>query len=122
MDSTLIIPKNTLADHIISGTVKNDIVNHITKIPNYQVLKFDIELTKYVLLLIENSIPPKTTKIDKVAVATDILFNVFSFSDQEKETVKSSINFLLDNGHIKAPALSKKTINSIGSWLKKKLL
>ncbi len=116
---TLVSPKNSLSDHILLNDVKNKITFEIGKIPNFQSLKFDIELTKYILNLIENSIN-NNENIDKVQMANDILTSLFSFSDTEKLVIMSQIKFLLNNKHIKKVSTIKYVGVTGANWFLKK--
>jgi hypothetical protein len=84
-------PKNTLADHIVINTLKNDLVKYIESIPNYSALKNDVELLKLLCNKIENIPKKNQTNLDKAATIIDIMSTVFSLSDSEK----ASLNKLL---------------------------
>lgn len=61
------------------------------------------EVTKFVASVIENSISKGNKhKVDKLALALDILGSVFpDFGQPEKDAAKSLIQFMLEHGQVK---------------------
>jgi hypothetical protein len=115
-------PKNTLADHIVINTLKNDLVKYIESIPNYTALKNDVELLKLLCNKIENIPKKNQTNLDKAATIIDIMSTVFSLSDSEKASLNKIITFLINNKHIKPATLIKTAKTAISAWVKKKIL
>ena len=97
----LIVPKNDLALKIKSDSIKTKIVERISKFENLQSYRNSQE----VIVLICNSIEhlvSKGTKIDKLDLAIRICNDLFiNLTDEEKENIKSIINFIHQNGFIK---------------------
>jgi hypothetical protein len=118
----LVTAKGSLSDHILINEAKNAIVTKISSIPNFSVLKFDIELMKYVANLVKNLITSKNKTIDSKNVIIEILTSLFSISDQEKTILEKQIDFLESNGHLKVASLKKKVKTFVTSWVTKKIL
>jgi hypothetical protein len=118
--ASLIKPKNSLDDHIKINTLKNEIVLMITKIPNYQILKNDIELIEYVATQIKNLI--KTPNYDLTTIIVEIFTNVFSLSNDEQTALKKVIEYLINNKTIQKISKLTKLSNSVYSVVKKKIL
>ena len=98
----LIQPKNSLALKIKTDVIKTKIIERISKFENLQSYRGNQEL----LVLICNSIEhlvSKGTKIDKLDLAISICDNLFqnNLTDEEKENIKSTIQFIHQNGFIR---------------------
>jgi len=117
--SVLIQPKNSLDEHIKINTVKNEIVTHIQSIPNYQILKNDVELIEYVSSKIINLIKVKDYNLSEIVL--DIFCISFSLSDLERDCLKKVIEYLLKNKVIKKISKIKKYSNNVFSLIKKKI-
>ncbi len=115
-------PKNSLADHIVINTLKNDLVKYIESIPNYTALKNDVELIKLLCNKLENIPKKNQSNLDKAATIVDIMSTVFSLSDSEKVSLNKIITFLINNNHVKAATLIKTAKTAISAWVKKKIL
>ena len=97
---SLIIPKNDLALRIKVDTIKSKIVERISKFDNLQSYRNNQEL----IVLICNSIEHLTRgiKINKLDLAISICDNLFiNLTDEEKDKIKDTINFIHQNGFIK---------------------
>jgi Ser-tRNA(Ala) deacylase AlaX len=92
----------------------------ITKIPNYQILKNDIELIEYVATQIKNLI--KTPNYDLPTIIVEIFTNVFSLSNDEQTALKKVIEYLINNKTIQKISKLTKLSNSVYSVVKKKIL
>jgi len=95
--------KNSLSNHFISENLIKHISNKIRAIPNYHLLKNEIELCKLICNMIENMIIKnnKGEKIDKQKIVVDIFSSIFSLNEQEITDLKVLINFLHNNKLIK---------------------
>ena len=81
--------KNKLKSHHIYFSLINSIVDLITKIPEFNKLKCEIELVRTVCNMIENSTIPKKNsdglKIDKKQLVMDSLHRVFNYNENENK-------------------------------------
>jgi len=96
----LIVPKNELALRIKIDAIKTKIVERISKFENLQQYRSSQEM----IVLIANSIEHLTRgiKINKLDLAITICDNLFfNLTDEEKDKIKDTINFIHQNGFIK---------------------
>jgi deoxyadenosine/deoxycytidine kinase len=97
----LIQPKNSLALKIKTDLIKSKIIERVSKFENLQSYRNNQEM----LVLICNSIEhlvSKGTKIDKLDLAISICDNLFqNLTIDEKENIKSTIQFIHQNGFIR---------------------
>jgi hypothetical protein len=112
--------KNRLNSHVLEQDILKQLIDKIGNIPNITKLKSDIELILYLCNVVENIIK-KNDKINKKELVLNVLDGVFQLSDDEKRLISETIDFLSNNGKIKAVTLSKKVFKSIGGWIAKKL-
>ena len=98
---SLIVPKNDLALRIKVDTIKTKIIERISKFENLQSYRNNQEL----IVLLCNSLEhlcPKGEKINKLDLAINICDNLFiNLTDDEKQKIKDTINFIHQNGFIK---------------------
>ena len=122
--SDLVQFENTVAMHIKQNNIINEVTEIITKIPNYEKLKFDPEIVKYVVNVIENLIKKCDKKeINKLELASNILIKVWDLKEeQDLDILVKQIKFLNNNGAIQKVSKSKKYGKYIKDWLVKKLL
>jgi hypothetical protein len=97
----LIVPKNDLALKIKTDSIRTKIIERVSKFENLQSYRNNQEL----LVLICNSIEhlvSKGTKISKLDLAISICDNLFvNLTEEEKDKIKDTINFIHQNGFIK---------------------
>ena len=97
----LIQPKNSLALKIKSDSIKTKIVERISKFENLQSYRNSQEIIVLICNSIEHLVS-KGTKIDKLDLAIRICNDLFvNLTDEEKESIKSIIEFIHQNGFIK---------------------
>ena len=98
---SLIVPKNDLALKIKIDNIKSKIVERISKFDNLQSYRNNQEIIVLICNSIEHLVS-KGTKIDKLDLAIRICNDLFvNLTDEEKENIKSIINFIHQNGFIK---------------------
>ena len=89
---------NSSKSTILKNEIMDFILKDIQKIPNFQMLKNDVEILLHICNLIENLISKNKQKIDKKQLVIDIMCQVFYLnSDVEKDAVAKQIQFLYDN-------------------------
>ena len=102
----------------------NKIVDLITKIPESNKLRCEMELIRTVCNIIENSsIPSKNSdglKLDKKQLVLDALQRVFNYTAQEKLIVDAMIDFLISNKFIKKMSYYKLVKNFTMKYIKTK--
>lgn len=111
--------KHSLADFVTEVQLIRDIVDKIRQIPNYLALRFDVELTKYVANIIENSFTSKT-KDEKNKIIKDILISVYSYDVNEILTIDKHLTFLLSNKKIKVKTTLQTVTKKTSNWFLKK--
>lgn len=120
----LVSLKHTMKKHIAVNDMKNSICDAVRSFPNYQELKQDVNLVKYVCNCIESTYVSSNDKekIDKKQLVIDIfvcLFPELNNLDQINRIV-SLITFLHDNKDIHNLGVSKVIWNQLSS-IKKNL-
>lgn len=117
--SQLVPLKNSLHTSSTISQIVDVIIDQIRALPNYQLLKNDMELLLYVCNICEHLAPKGTDKQDIVIQA---LIKVFCLDSNEQAITKNCITFLWNNKTIKK--LNKSTIywKGLKAWLKKKFL
>jgi hypothetical protein len=121
--SNLVEFKHTLASHIEQNKIIDEIVQIVSQIPNFSILKMDPEVTVYVCNVIEQKIKGEHKKnVSKINLATLILTKIWNLEENELDIVTKQIKFLDNNGAIKKVSKSKKYKKYIKDWLVKKLL
>ena len=89
---------NTGKSTILKNEIMDFILKDIQKIPNFHMLKNDVEILLHFCNLIENLISKNKQKIDKKQLIIDIMVQVFYLnSDAEKDAIAKQIQFLYDN-------------------------
>lgn len=116
--------KNNLSKHNIVYSLIEQITEKIKLIPQYQLIKVEIELIKCVANIVENYVQKNNSKdknkIDKKQLVIDSLNNVFNYTEQEKILVASLIDYLFNNNQIKKSSFYKLSKNFILSYVKTK--
>ena len=121
--SDLVQFKHTVAAHIKQNKIIDDVVETITKIPNFNQLRLDPEITAYVCNVIENLIDKKDKKeMNKANLATMILIKAYTLEENELELVVKQIKYIDNNGGIKKASTTKKISKSAWEWFKRKVL
>jgi len=115
---------NALEKSNIYNCIRDAILTKITKIPELQKLRLNVELTLLVCNIIENSISnnSKYHKIDKKQLVIDIFTQAFNLNPAEIQLLKDQIEFLYNNGAIIKISKIKKFFSSITNLLKKKAI
>ena len=111
--------KHSLADFVTEAQLIKDVVEKIKLIPNYLLLRFDVELTKYVANIIENSFSEKS-KDEKNKTIKEILIAVYAYDINEILTIDKHLIFLLQNNKIKKKRTHEKVFIKTGNWFLKK--
>jgi len=112
----LIVPKNDLALKIKSDSIKTKIVDRVSKFENLQSYRTSQEIIVLICNSIEHLVS-KGTKIDKLDLAIRICNDLFvNLTDEEKENIKSTIQFIHQNGFIKRVSYYKLFCVSIREW------
>jgi hypothetical protein len=115
---------NALEKSNIYNCIRDAILTKISKIPELQKLRLNVELTLLVCNIIENSISnnSKYHKIDKKQLVVDIFTQAFNLNPAEIQLLKDQIEFLYNNGAIIKISKIKKFFSSITNLLKKKAI
>ena len=115
---------NALEKSNIYNCIRDAILTKISKIPELQKLRLNVELTLLVCNIIENSINSnsKYHKIDKKQLVVDIFSQAFNLNPAEIQLLKDQIEFLYNNGAIIKISKIKKFFSSITNLLKKKAI
>ena len=101
--------KNSLKQHdFVFSLIKKGKMK-IMEIDNYQLLKLNQELTKYVSNAIEEEmVKSLDEKVDKKEILIEIMKQVFTdLNDEDLKILEDQVLFLLDNKHIKKKNLLK---------------
>ena len=108
----------------IYNCIRDAILTKISKIPELQKLRLNVELTLLVCNIIENSISnnSKYHKIDKKQLVVDIFSQAFNLNPAEIQLLKDQIDFLYNNNAIIKISKIKKFFSSITNSLKKKVI
>ena len=104
----LLYLKNNMDKHNIYYSLLKLVTEKIRLIPNYEILKNEIELVLLVCNIIENVVKKNNkTKIDKKQLVIDIFSSVFGLSPPDILSLKITIDFLFNNKLIKQISLKK---------------
>ena len=111
---------NALEKSNIYNCIRDAILTKISKIPELQKLRLNVELTLLVCNIIENSISnnSKYHKIDKKQLVVDIFSQAFNLNPAEIQLLKDQIEFLYNNGAIIKISKIKMFFTSITNLLK----
>ena len=122
MDSILVNPKNDLYQDIKACEIKNKICDRLNKIENLQGYKLNNEFLVLACNLIEYYVKKKYN-IDKQNLLITIYDSIFlNLSEEEKATVRTNIQFIFNNEHIKKIPLYKLLCCSFSEFIKKKIV
>jgi len=94
--------KNSAKHVMLKNEIIDFIIKEIQKIPNYQEMKNNLELVRFICNMLENLIVNNDENIDKKQTVIDILTQLFFFNTgTDKTSIENQIQFLFDNGFIK---------------------
>ena len=116
--------KNNLEKHFVFNNTVASLHEKLNTIHDISKLRLDPELTLLVCNLVENTVGDNDKmKLDKKELVVLILAKVFTdMTDAEKESVKTQIEFLFNNGKIKKVKTSKKVWYYFKEWIKRRFL
>lgn len=101
--------KNSAKNVMLKNELIAFIITEIQKIPNYQELKNNLELIRFVCNMLENLITNNKENIDKKQTVIEIISQLFcSFSEDDKKAISNQVQFLFDNKFIKKVSTVKK--------------
>lgn len=114
--------KNGLSEHFVTENIIKEVTEKVKTIPNYHLLKNEVELLKFICNIIENMILKNKKKIDKKDIVIKIFSLLFSLTEPDKENLSKLIDFLHQNKLIKRLSLKKQTkifINNLSTFFLK---
>jgi hypothetical protein len=104
----LTLKKSAKSHHEVFNLIQKS-VSQIKSIPNFMGLKCNQELTKSVCVLVEDFScllsNTSKSKVDKSALVVEILTKAFGLTEEEVTTVKSQLQFLVENKMISPTSL-----------------
>ena len=99
--------KNSAKVVVLKNTLKQDLVKFLKETPGISEMKFNKEILEIVGQHVENNIRNnKKKKIDKVQLIFDILHEVFTFNEHEKNMLKGEIDYFIQNKIIRKKPLT----------------
>ena len=113
--------KNSAKNFALENTLIQSIVEKIKLIPQYDLLKNDIEICEHVCNLVENSITKnKNSKpIDKKQLVIKIMTQLFNLNlEADRIIVGQQIDYLINNNMIMKIPLAEKILKSIKNYFK----
>ena len=111
--------KNSAKHVMLKNELIAFIITEIQKIPNYQELKNNLELIRFVCNMLENLITNNKENIDKKQTVIEIISQLFcSFSEDDKKAISNQVQFLFDNKFIKKVSNIKKFKKKVLSCVK----
>jgi hypothetical protein len=115
--------KNSLVAHNTFYSFLIEISDIITKIAEYERLKGNPELILLICRILEVKMAKNDSGIDKKELVVSIYQKVFgAITPEEIAVLKSSVQFLYDNGKIKGASVIKAGIAFVVDYIKKKIL
>lgn len=122
MPKPLLKLKNDCRVHVEKYAIMADVSKLIKDIPNLVKIKNDPELLKYIVSLIIDMIHPKVKdKLKPNELAFEVVCELFpSMSVDEKDTVKKSIDFIVNNKQIETISFLKKNKHRIANFFFKR--
>ena len=105
--------KNTLSVAAHKKNLRDSIIAKIVEIDQHETLKFDNELLIFICNCIENALD---IKMDKKALALDILHHVFELSQDDRLILGASIDFLCNNKLVKKMHTITKITRMTSDW------
>lgn len=114
--------KNTILAHSQFHSLVDEIHGVVSKIPRIESLKGDLELLTLLCCILENYMPKNTQEIDKKNLVITIEDRLFGLTDAEKVVLGQQIDYLHDNGKIKAIKWYKAVYIGVKDWFFRKFL
>jgi hypothetical protein len=116
--------KNNLEKHFMVNNTVASLCEKLNTIQNISRLVLDPELTLLVCNLVENTVGDNRKKqLDKKEMVVQILSNLFpELTNEQKESLRTQIQFLFENGRIKRVRTTKKVWYYFKEWVKKRFL
>jgi len=111
----LVKKTGTLALHYEVNDIIAKVSLLIKEIPEFNGLKFNHDLTLYVLNIVTNMV--KSKKIDVKSVAVQIISKIYNLNEEEVEILINQIDYLISSKAVKKIATSTIAFN----YLKKKV-
>ena len=100
--------KNSARHVMLKNEIIDFVIKEIQKIPNYQEMKNNLELIRFVCNMLENLITNNNEKIDKKQTVIDIISQLFCFfNEDDKKAIANQVQFLFDNKFIKKVSMIK---------------
>jgi hypothetical protein len=115
-------PQNALYRDAKVSKLVNKILEKVSNIPNYQDHRNDMELLRMITIMIEHSVnnKGKKVKIDKADIVFQIYNKLFDkITPNEINSIKSNIEYLHNNGHIKKVGCLNVVIGILKDWFKR---
>ena len=121
--SELVEFKNTVAAHIKQNKIIDDVVEIITKIPDFAKLKMDPEIVNYCCNVVENLIKKEDKKeISKINLVTTILIKAWDLKEEtDLDYIIKQIKFVVNNNQVKKISKSKKYGKYVKDWIIRRL-
>jgi hypothetical protein len=115
--------KNSLVAHNTFYSLLIEVSDIVMKIAEFQKLKNDPELILLMCRILEVKMGKNDSGIDKKELVVSIYQKVFgAITPEEIATLKSSVQFLYDNGKIKGASVIKAGIAFVVDYIKRKIL
>lgn len=115
-------PQNALYRDAKVSKLVNKILDKVSSIPNYQEHRQDMELLRMITIMIEHSVnnKDKKVKIDKADIVFQIYNKLFDkITPSEINSIKSNIEYLHNNGHIKKIGCINVIVGILKDWFKR---
>lgn len=117
-------PQNALYRDAKVSKLINKILEKVSNIPNYQDHRNDMELLRMITIMIEHSVnnKGKKVKIDKADIVFQIYNKLFDkITPNEINSIKSNIEYLHNNNHIKKVGCLNVIIGILKDWFKRRV-
>jgi hypothetical protein len=117
-------PQNALYRDAKVSKLVNKILEKVSNIPNYQDHRHDMELLRMITIMIEHSVnnKGKKVKIDKADIVFQIYNKLFDkITPNEINSIKSNIEYLHNNNHIKKVGCLNVIIGILKDWFKRRV-
>lgn len=126
LDLSYVKPKHELKYELYLKELKNLIIQKVNQLNNNNEpnFKHNHELLKFVCSCIENGLNEKyekKKKTDKKLVVIDIFNDIFHLSEEEKQKIGDSIDFLISNKLVQKMNVAKRVGFFGFKYLKSKL-
>ena len=120
-DPSLVSFKNSIVKDLKINDLIAVVRDAFTNLPQNVSYKQNTEFILYCCKLVENFITKKDG-VNKKEIVIQILKTILGLTEPEVKVVDGIIEFLHSNKMRSKIKLSKKFINGVGSWFKKKVL